>query len=278
MQRKKEYKQLQTDLIIETVEKLEQRLARRFPDASLRRLCEDLVVVSRLAHERAKEFRNPLIGLRIFSAIVVIGIVLGTVVMIASWNDSAGIAVSGPVEFIQVLEAGINDVVLIGAAIFFLATLEARIKRRRALEAIHELRSIAHIIDMHQLTKDPVYVVTGGRMATMSRGQPMTPFELSRYLDYCSEMLSLCGKIAAVYIQAVNDAVVIAAVNEIESLTTGLSRKIWQKMLILEHQMHRDHKFEESEPTFGDERDTLALLPPVPPTPDDEPRIISSTR
>ena len=30
------------------------------------------------------------------------------------------------------------------------------------------------------------------------------------------------------------DATVVAAVNEIESLTTGLSRKVWQKITILQ--------------------------------------------
>ena len=52
--------------------------------------------------------------------------------------------------------------VLIGAAIFFLVTLETRVKRRRALAALHELRAIAHIIDMHQLTKDPEWVLGRG--------------------------------------------------------------------------------------------------------------------
>jgi hypothetical protein len=40
-------------------------------------------------------------------------------------------------------------------AIYFLLTVESRVKRRTALRALHELRSIAHVIDMHQLTKDP---------------------------------------------------------------------------------------------------------------------------
>ena len=40
----------------------------------------------------------------------------------------------------------------------------------------------------------------------------MTPFELTRYLDYCSEMLSLTAKIAALYAQSSSDAVVIDAV------------------------------------------------------------------
>jgi hypothetical protein len=61
----------------------------------------------------------------------------------------------------------------------------------------------------------------------------MSRFEVSRYLDYCSEMLSLTGKIAALYIQEFDDDVALAAVNEVENLTTGLSRKIWQKLMIV---------------------------------------------
>jgi hypothetical protein len=61
----------------------------------------------------------------------------------------------------------------------------------------------------------------------------MSDFELSRYLDYCSEMLSLVGKIAALYVQRFDDPVVLAAVDEIEDLTTGISRKIWQKIMII---------------------------------------------
>ena len=38
---------------------------------------------------------------------------------------------------------------------------------------------------------------------------------------------------AALYIQDFDDEVALAAVNEVEDLTTGLSRKIWQKLMIL---------------------------------------------
>lgn len=262
MQRKREYKRLQTDQIIETVEKLSLRLERRFPESSLRRLCEDLVVVSRLAQQRAEDFRRPLIGLRTVSILFIVAILAGTAgVAVSLGNHTTPLNVF---EFIQVLEAGMNDIVLIGAAIFFFVSLEVRTKRKRALEAIHELRSIAHIIDMHQLTKDPVYVIRKGRVASAADERPMTPFELSRYLDYCSEMLSLCGKIAAVYIEEINDSVVIAAVNEIENLTTGLSRKIWQKMLILEHQIHRETKVDLGEPAFADERAMLPWMATAP--------------
>jgi len=136
-------------------------------------------------------------------------------------------------EFIQVLEAGINDVVLIVAAVFFLASLETRIKRNRALRSIHELRAIAHVIDMHQLTKDPEWILGEGADSGIAGTRQMTPFELSRYLDYCSEMLSITGKIAALYIQKFDDGVALQAVNEVESVTTGLSGKVWQKLMIL---------------------------------------------
>jgi hypothetical protein len=54
-----------------------------------------------------------------------------------------------------------------------------------------------------------------------------------RYLDYCSELLSLTSKVAALYVQHLNDAVVLAAVNDIESLAASLSHKIWQKIMII---------------------------------------------
>ena len=96
---------------------------------------------------------------------------------------------------------------------------------------------MAHIVDMHQLTKDPERV----RMGDESPDTPSSPvrtltvFQLSRYLDYCSESLSLLSKFAALYVQDFDDPVTMSAVNEVENLTNGLSRKIWQKIMILDH-------------------------------------------
>jgi hypothetical protein len=58
--------------------------------------------------------------------------------------------------------------------------------------------------------------------------------ELTRYLDYSTDMLSLTGKIAALYVQDFQDSVALSAVNEIELLTTSLSGKIWQKLSMLD--------------------------------------------
>src|SRR5262249_6153933 len=104
----------------------------------------------------------------------------------------------------------------------------------RSLRDLHVFRSIAHVIDMHQLTKDPSIALASEHATASSPQRTMTPFELTRYLDYCGEMLSLTSKLAAVYAQNLPDPVVVDAVYDIESLTTNLSQKIWQKITLVD--------------------------------------------
>ena len=54
--------------------------------------------------------------------------------------------------------------------------------------------------------------------------------QVERYLDYCSEMLSLVGKTAALCAEESRDSLILETVSTIETLTVGLSRKIWQKI------------------------------------------------
>ena len=62
----------------------------------------------------------------------------------------------------QGIEAAVNLLIVVGAAVLFLTTLEGRAKRNAALADLHQLRSIVHVIDMHQLTKDPGGVLHPG--------------------------------------------------------------------------------------------------------------------
>ncbi|MCB0346029.1 MAG: hypothetical protein KDD66_12990 [Bdellovibrionales bacterium] len=222
---------LDPNLIEQSVALLSRRIAERFPGSSLGNVSKQLLLIAKQAKRRSESIARPIFALRAGSVMLIAVIVAGLVTTLFSLKmPKGGLEL---VEFIQLLEAGINDVVLIGAAIFFLATFESRIKRTRALRAVHELRTIAHLIDMHQLTKDPERLLSAGPVTESSPKRTMTAFELGRYLDYCSEMLSLTGKVAAIYVQSFEDEVALAAVNEIENLTTGLSRKVWQKLMIL---------------------------------------------
>ena len=111
-------------------------------------------------------------------------------------------------------------------------TFEGRWKRERTLKALHEIRAIVHVIDMHQLTKDPSML--GAARVSSSPERNMTPFELMRYLDYCSEMLSLTAKLSALYVEKISDPVVVDTVGDIERLTSSLSSKIWQKISMVQ--------------------------------------------
>ena len=66
----------------------------------------------------------------------------------------------------------------------------------------------------------------------------LTRAELTRHLDYSSELLALVSKLAALHAQDLQETVVLAAVTDVESLTADLSRKVWQKITILDVTAH----------------------------------------
>jgi hypothetical protein len=228
------FRLLDAALIAETARALEARIADRFPQSGLRGVATDLAALSVETRTRTEALAKPLIALRlaIFGVVALGALVfafVGTVVPLQRLQETA----LGSVESV---EAALNTVILAGFAIFALANLESRIKRRRVLKDLHGLRSLIHVIDMHQLTKDPAATDAEFIVTAHSPVRPYTRIELGRYLDYCSELISLTGKLAALYAQAVNDEGVADAVNDIESLGGNLSRKIWQKISLLEGQ------------------------------------------
>lgn len=247
------YLRLDPNLIIQTVEVLSQRIRERFPAANLNGVCEALVDVTRRAQVRSDQISQPMFLLRVLTVLFVVGVVSLFVVILRMFrleDNKIGLE-----DLLSMSDAGFQTLVVIGATLLFLTTLEARVKRRRCLQAIHELRSIAHIIDMHQLTKDPDRLLMAGPDTKSSPQRTMSAFELTRYLDYCIEMLSLAGKVAALYIQHFEDPEAVSAVNDLEDLTSGLSRKIWQKIMVLPSAspgaVHSSPPVQESAPAGG---------------------------
>ncbi len=225
------YRSLNSEKIVDTIGILCRRIEERFPESGLSNVCRELLTIAGESQQRSAWIAKPQRALRIVTWLMLIIMAAGLVVVLthAAW-PSGGFELVG---LVQGLEAGLNITILFGAAALFLATVEVRIKRKRALKAIHELRALAHVIDMHQLTKDPERLRARAQQTASSPKRTLSSPELIRYLDYCSEMLSLIGKLAALYVQEFDDPVALAAVNEVEDLTTGLSRKIWQKIMIL---------------------------------------------
>ncbi len=218
--------------IIETCRALGGRIEQRFPDRGIARMARQQLAIAESTVAHVEWVRRPIIWVRVtVGAVILLLILLLAGIALRIEVSAEGIPLP---DLLQAVEAAINELIFLGAAILFLATVEGRIKRQRALEALRELRALAHIVDMHQLTKDPDRVVEDAFPRTGSSPQvTMTRAELGRYLDYCGDMLALNSKLAALYAQNLHDPVVLAAVDEVEALTTGLSAKIWQKLVIL---------------------------------------------
>ena len=225
------YRSLDSEKIIGTIGTLSRRIDERFPGSGLGRVCQELLTIAGESQKRSDWIAKPQRSIRFIIGALITIIIAGLLFVLTNTAGPRGSF--DLIVLVQVSEAGINVFILIGAAILSLVTVESRIKRSRALKAIHELRALAHVIDMHQLTKDPERMLVRGMETPSSPKRNLSPTELMRYLDYCSEMLSLIGKLAALYVQKFDDPVALAAVNEVEELTTGLSRKIWHKIMIL---------------------------------------------
>ncbi|MEQ1670201.1 MAG: hypothetical protein ABL893_05030 [Hyphomicrobium sp.] len=230
------YRTLHPDKVTETIEALTRRIGDRFPQSGLFNVSRDLVELSRQTTSRIADVCRPHWGLRTGLAIAQLLTLAGLY-----WLFEFASSLKGSdqlSDFLQGFDAAISLAIFTAGAGFFVWSLEGRWKRGKALKALHDLRAIVHVIDMHQLTKDPSML--GAARTSSSPNRQMTPFELMRYLDYCSEMLSLTAKIAALYAENIADPVVVDTVGDIERLTSALSAKIWQKISMVQQLEGRD--------------------------------------
>jgi hypothetical protein len=228
----RELERLDERAIIRTLEVLRNRVVERFPTRGLAQIVSHLLDLSRLTAAEAHDLRQPYWGMRFISLLAILGGLAGFAALYRFFriimDEPVGLA-----EFTQGLEAALNIILISGLVIGFFLRLENRRKRTIALNGLYRLRAVGHVIDMHQLTKDPA-VIVGTHPTTSSPLRDLDQEQLLRYLDYCTEMLSLTGKLAALYAQHFPDATVVAAVNDVEQLTTNLSRKIWQKIVLVQ--------------------------------------------
>ncbi len=222
---------LDPERVIVTLERLLARIEERFPDSGLSDVCRETISIGRRTARKAAQIGRPYWPLRI-GILLMLAAGVAAQIGAGSLIHVEGQALNAP-DLIQGLEAAVNLLILFGGAVWFLLSLEERFKRRRALDSLNEFRALAHVIDMHQLTKDPTIVLQPHLKTQASPARAMSQFELTRYLDYCAEMLSLIGKLAALYGNHTRDGIVINAINDIENLTGNLGRKIWQKITII---------------------------------------------
>ena len=222
---------LKIEEIQKTIERLLLRIEDRFPNSGLLATGQALNEITKETNKKVEWISRPSYPLRVLVYAVIF--LLGVLLVFSIQQLNLDIKHLNVADFIQMTEAGLNETVLIGAGIIFLMTLEARRKRKRVINAVNRLRSIAHIVDAHQLTKDPAGLVKICAPTPHSPKRELDDYQLSRYLDYCTEMLSLISKVGFLYVQNFDDSIANSAVTELDNLTNGLSRKIWQKIMIV---------------------------------------------
>lgn len=227
------YTELKLGQVEQTLQTLQRRISERFPDSGLADVAAELCRIASETGPVVEQLKRPnrivrgLVGVAVVVLLVLSG---GLFALVGSMS----VDVDGLGSMLQAIESAAQDLIFLGVAVYFLITVEGRLKRRTALKGLRQLRAIVHIVDMHQLTKDPEHLLAPANRTASSPARQFSRFELSRYLDYCTELLSLSSKLAATYAQTMNDPVVLAAVNDIEILASNLSSKVWQKIVILD--------------------------------------------
>jgi hypothetical protein len=218
-----DYRHLRSEKLMETAQNLAVRVTTRFPSAGLGQVACVVTAVTQEAAATAEKIRRPNWWLRGGLIALALLVVCGAIAVAIELRGT-GNAMTRILDFMKMTQGAL---VYLSAAAIFLWTLETRFKRAKAIRAIHELRGLAHIIDMHQLTKDPEReLVPGATVLTLE--------EMWQYLHYCTELLAIITKLGQLYVQDFPDGTTLAAVDQLENLGTGLSQKIWQKIMILE--------------------------------------------
>jgi hypothetical protein len=227
------YHTLDPDKIIGTLEKLVHRIHARFPGSGLEKVGSDLTEIARHTSESIVAIARPNLWIRTFVAAILItgfallGWLLWEALDLETSNELTNV--------MQGIDSATSLLIVLGGLALYLSSLESRWRRDRAMKGLHELRSIIHVIDMHQLTKDPS--AFGAPRTTASPDRSMTSHELLRYLAYCSELLSIASKVAALYADKLRDPAIVDAVGDVERLTAQLGQKVWQKIELVQQRM-----------------------------------------
>jgi hypothetical protein len=216
------------------VAQLERRIDARFGERGLTKAARDLGRLVVLVQSETEQSRERLRRTTLTARTVSLMIVVATLTALIVGLRSAVVdGLDRTADWVPLAESVVNDLVFAAIAVVFLWAFPERLERRTLLRMLHRLRSLAHVIDMHQLSKDPEQLSAAYVPTAESVRHGLDADQMHHYLGYCSEMLSLTAKTAALCGEHSADGVVLETVSYIETLTTELSNKIWQKISLL---------------------------------------------
>jgi hypothetical protein len=219
--------------LIDTIGRVVAQVEAEFPKADLLQVGKSVMELAHKAEARSTAIQktNPWLRFGII-LVLALGFSAGFFVVnnIRRFPDTGDLF-----TMFQGLEAVLNVVILSGAAIFSIVTIETRWQRNAALKEINAVVSLIHIIDMHQLGKHAMIA----EMRNMTRNGLLkeefyTLSQINRYFDFCSDLMSLAAKITLIYEEKLPDSVISDAVTDAAQLATALSNETYQKMMLID--------------------------------------------
>jgi hypothetical protein len=207
--------------IIETADSLSRRLSDKLPGSTLAGLAVELARIARATEERARQARRPIFTIRAASALAIIACLAALWYLVrhihARWEFGT------VTELFDATDAGFNLLVILGGVLWFFVSLERRIKRKKALAFLEELREFVHVVDATQLFFTP-------EIYKLEPVDSRTPFSLDyTYLLFCTQMLGVISNLAPLYSRGTAGDSIMRAAFEVETLANSISAKLFNK-------------------------------------------------
>ena len=212
--------QLDPARIIETAENLAQEIGESLPGSNLAGLAAELARIARDTDQRIQQARRPILAIRFASVTAIGSCLLGLWYLLhhtrTRWEFNT------VTELFEATDAGFNLLVVLAGALWFFITLEARLKRKKVLGSIQELRELIYVIDLTQLYYTP-------ELYKHDAPNPRASWSVGHsYLLSCTQMFGVISNLAALYTRGSEDSILRAAF-DVEMLANAVAAKLLSK-------------------------------------------------
>ena len=178
----------------------------------------ELLSIAQTTENRIKEATRPIYSIRVFSTLAIGASFVGLWLILKHINTRWEFGTI--TEIFESADACFNLVVLLAGLLWFLFTLEARIKRKRVLGYISELREFAHLIDVTQLYYTPDLYESDPDSNRSSLKLDYT------YLFLCTQMLAVISNLAPLYTKSASSDSIWRAASDVETLSNDIATKL----------------------------------------------------
>jgi hypothetical protein len=207
--------------IVQTAENLARSISDKLPESTLASLAAELAAIARATDERARQARRPIYAIRCVSLLAIGASLVGIFYLLGHIHTRWDFGTI--TEFFEATDAGFNLLILLAGALWFLVTIEERVKRTRALASLGELREFIHVIDVTQLYYTPDLYKVDPASSRTSLNLDYT------YLLFCTQMLAVISNLAPLYTRGATGDSIWRAASDVEMLANAIATKLVSK-------------------------------------------------